>query len=336
MRRVCRACPGSTDRSSSAPPPWPRLPARPCLRAARRRTASPAPAGRRGPAAVAKVEPAQLLVRFATPSRAAVAVTAARDTPVAALPGGVEVVGLQRGETVASKVRQYAKRADVLYAEPNALVHASGLPTRTTRSSPSSGRSRKSTRSRAGASSPARSGPSRPRRRSRSSTRASTRPTPTSRTRDTADGANCINALDACVGGPALDNDPIGHGTHVAGIVGALTDNGTGVAGLAFASPLIPVKVLRSDEQGTVAVGRERDPLGGRPRRAGDQPQPLDDGLLGDALRRGRRRRRGRRARRRGRRQRHDRHGGDDAELPGRVPRRRRRGDDRPERHLAG
>jgi len=43
------------------------------------------------------------------------------------------------------------------------------------------------------------------------------------------------------------DNDPVdldGHGTHVSGTVGQLTNNGVGVAGMAFNVRLMPVKVI--------------------------------------------------------------------------------------------
>ena len=46
------------------------------------------------------------------------------------------------------------------------------------------------------------------------------------------------------------DNDPVdldGHGTHVAGTIGELTNNGIGVAGVAFNAKLMPVKVIDSD-----------------------------------------------------------------------------------------
>jgi serine protease len=47
--------------------------------------------------------------------------------------------------------------------------------------------------------------------------------------------------------------DDQGHGTHVAGTVAQTTDNGKGVAGLAFCSRLMPVKVLNRFGWGTLA-----------------------------------------------------------------------------------
>jgi serine protease len=49
--------------------------------------------------------------------------------------------------------------------------------------------------------------------------------------------------------GDSHANDDDGHGTHVASTIGEATDNGEGVAGLAFDCGLMPVKVL--DERGT-------------------------------------------------------------------------------------
>ncbi len=48
-------------------------------------------------------------------------------------------------------------------------------------------------------------------------------------------------------------NDDQGHGTHVAGTIAQSTDNGIGVAGIAFHARLMPVKVLSSEGWGTTA-----------------------------------------------------------------------------------
>jgi len=52
------------------------------------------------------------------------------------------------------------------------------------------------------------------------------------------DGVNCVNSQGnpaACV--PGGTTDALGHGTHVAGIIGALTNNGIGVASMAPDTP---------------------------------------------------------------------------------------------------
>ncbi|MBA2282447.1 MAG: S8 family serine peptidase, partial [Acidimicrobiia bacterium] len=58
-------------------------------------------------------------------------------------------------------------------------------------------------------------------------------------------GADCVGHDDSptgCVDGAASDD--AGHGTHVAGIAAAVTDNGTGVAGVAPMARLLSVRVL--------------------------------------------------------------------------------------------
>jgi serine protease len=55
------------------------------------------------------------------------------------------------------------------------------------------------------------------------------------------------------VDGDATPEDGDGHGTHVTGIVGAATGNGTGVASVAPGARLMPVRVLGADGSGTTA-----------------------------------------------------------------------------------
>ena len=78
-----------------------------------------------------------------------------------------------------------------------------------------------------------------------------------------------------------LPVDLDGHGTHVAGTVGQLTNNGIGTAGMAYNVRLMPVKVIQGlwDEIFGSPVrrhrrrGRARHPLRRRQRREGDQPE---------------------------------------------------------------
>jgi serine protease len=52
-------------------------------------------------------------------------------------------------------------------------------------------------------------------------------------------------------------HDDHGHGTHVAGTIAQTTNNGLGVAGLAYCATLMPVKVLSKQGFGTVAAVAE-------------------------------------------------------------------------------
>jgi serine protease len=55
------------------------------------------------------------------------------------------------------------------------------------------------------------------------------------------------------VGGDRVPLDENGHGTHVAGTIAEKTDNGIGLAGLAFGAKLMPVRVLDSRGRGDAA-----------------------------------------------------------------------------------
>jgi thermitase len=58
---------------------------------------------------------------------------------------------------------------------------------------------------------------------------------------------------DTCITTKSESNDPMddnGHGTHVAGIIGATGNNGLGIAGVMWNVRLMPVKILNSDGQG--------------------------------------------------------------------------------------
>jgi serine protease len=53
------------------------------------------------------------------------------------------------------------------------------------------------------------------------------------------------------VNGDSVADDDHGHGTAVAGVAAARTDNALGVAGIAWRSTIMPVKVLKNDGSGT-------------------------------------------------------------------------------------
>ncbi len=67
------------------------------------------------------------------------------------------------------------------------------------------------------------------------------------------DGINCVLSPIDIVNGDAVPEDGDGHGTHVAGTIGQATNNGIGVAGLAYDACIMPVKVLNDNGSGTFA-----------------------------------------------------------------------------------
>ena len=186
-----------------------------------------------------------ILVRFARPSRGAANVAAAGDTAAGETANHVSVVRLSPGESVAARIAAYEARPDVVYAEPNYVMHALDLaapddPAYAGGPYPQWGLTRISALA-AWSIYPG------------SYVATGGAPVAVVDTGVQADhedlagrvrtdlGATCT--LDQpCLASPAADD--AGHGTHVAGIVGAATNNALGVAGVAFSSPIIPVKVL--------------------------------------------------------------------------------------------
>src|SRR4051812_6120270 len=64
--------------------------------------------------------------------------------------------------------------------------------------------------------------------------------------------ASCATSTDGTIATGACDDDE-GHGTHVSGTMGALANNGVGLAGVAFSSPLVVCKALSADGSGSDA-----------------------------------------------------------------------------------
>ncbi len=69
------------------------------------------------------------------------------------------------------------------------------------------------------------------------------------------DGNGFVDDVDGWdfVNNDAHPNDNNGHGTHVTGTIAQTTDNGLGVAGIAFNTTIMPIKVLAYDGQGSDA-----------------------------------------------------------------------------------
>ncbi len=57
-----------------------------------------------------------------------------------------------------------------------------------------------------------------------------------------------------CTTDPGGTEDNNGHGTHVAGIAAAIGNNGIGIAGIAWAASILPIKVLDSTGSGTTTT----------------------------------------------------------------------------------
>lgn len=94
---------------------------------------------------------------------------------------------------------------------------------------------------------------------------------------------------------PSTDfNDYNGHGTHVAGIIGASADNGIGVAGIASGVKIMPVRVLNSTGAGdsaSIAAGIDFAAANGADvinlSLASESPDPLVEDAVNNAMEHG-------------------------------------------------
>ena len=198
------------------------------------------------PSAVAAA-PSTILVKFKQPAGAPAKIEALGDDALGRTANGVSIVGVAPGESRPAAIAAYEARIDVAYAEPNGRMYALAL---NAPNDPyfSDQWAFTATSALAGwALYPGSYGPS---------TGVPLAVVDSGVDASHADlagrvrtdlGASCLN-LTPCVAGPAADDD--WHGTNVAGIAGAATNNGLGVAGVAFNSPIIPVKVLDSTGSG--------------------------------------------------------------------------------------
>ena len=71
--------------------------------------------------------PATILVKFRQPAGAAAKISALGDDAVGQTATRVSIVRLAPGESAEARIAAYARRADVVYAEPNGRVKALAL-----------------------------------------------------------------------------------------------------------------------------------------------------------------------------------------------------------------
>jgi serine protease len=188
-----------------------------------------------------------ILVKFKQPAAAAMQIEALGDDAVGQTANRVSIVRPAPGKSASARIAAYDKRADVVYAEPNAQVHALALDPPDDPDFSSQWAFDLTGALEGWALYPGAYGATGGAPLAVVDTGVqATHEDLTGRVR-TDLGATCLYP-NPCTAGPATDDE--GHGTHVAGIAGAATNNGIGVAGVAFSSPIIPVKVLDSTGSG--------------------------------------------------------------------------------------
>jgi subtilisin family serine protease len=197
-----------------------------------------------------RIDPTTLLVRFDPTTQPSSAVRSEGDVTVGKLPGNVAVVKLQRGESVGKKVARYKGRKDVVYAEPNYIATVSDLAVPSDPGYSSQWGLQAVHATGAWGVYPGAYASAGGSKIAILDTGIDSAHPDLATKLDTGDAASCVSGI--CAANTA--NDDHGHGTHVAGIAAALTDNGIGVAGLGINAPLLPVKVCTADGSCTVAA----------------------------------------------------------------------------------
>jgi thermitase len=193
-----------------------------------------------------------LLVKFETRADAGTHVAVAGDKNLGKTTSGVTVVGIDATESVAAKLAEYRARHDVVYAEPNSVAHALVLSEPTDPSFGSQWALAKIQAIAGWSLFPGQYGIGGGATLSIVDTGVDLTHPDLAAQLDTANAASCLDESGTCVAGSALDDH--GHGTHTTGIAAATANDGIGVAGIAFSSRVIPVKVLDAAGGGTYAA----------------------------------------------------------------------------------
>jgi thermitase len=212
--------------------------------------AAGADAGATGGKGTIKRDPGTILVKFDKPTHARTAADEEGDTILGETAGKVSIVELHAGKGVDQALDRYQRRDDVVYAEPNFLATATLAAPNDPSYSSQWGLSKVDAIDGWTVYPGSYSAPFGPTIAVVDTGVDVTHPDLSSHLL-LGSAANCVS--DVCDGSGSVADDN-GHGTHVAGIAAALANNQTGVAGVAFNSPLLPVKALDATGTGSYAA----------------------------------------------------------------------------------